>query len=104
MKSNRLTYIMLGLTFLVVLLITVAVIGKKKGWIGGGGVKEVAVEKSAKRSLVETVTASGKINPHTEVKLSSEVSGEVIQLNVHEGDSVKKGQLLCVINPSIYEA
>ena len=88
----------------VAALIAFAVVGKQKGWIGKGNILEVAVEKSAKRNIIETVTASGKINPHTEVKLSSEVSGEIITLNVHEGDSVKKGQLLCVINPEVYDA
>ena len=96
--------VLISLGVLVLLLIGFAVLGKKKGWIGKGEQLEVAVEKSANRSIIETVTASGKINPQTEVKLSSEVSGEVIQLNVQEGDSVVKGKLLCVINPSIYEA
>lgn len=101
MKNNKL---LIGLGIALAVLLIVAVVGKKQGWIGKGDVLEVAVEKSAKRSLVEAVTASGKINPQTEVKLSSEVSGEVIQLNVHEGDSVKKGKLMAVINPAIYEA
>jgi HlyD family secretion protein len=101
MKNNK---ILIGLGIALAVLLLVAVVGKKKGWIGKGDVLELAIEKSAKRSLVETVTASGKINPQTEVKLSSEVSGEVIQLNVHEGDSVKKGRLMAVINPAIYEA
>ena len=100
MKSNRLIII---LVVLLLLLITFFMVGKSKGWFGKGDILEVAVDKAVKRSVIETVTASGKINPHTEVKLSSEVSGEVITLNVHEGDSVKKGQLLAVINPSIYE-
>ena len=101
MKSNK---IIIGLVVALVLLIVVAVVGKKQGWIGQGSLLEIAVDKVSKRAVVETVTASGKINPHTEVKLSCEVSGEVIQLTVREGDSVKKGQLLCVINPAIYEA
>jgi len=101
MKSNR---ILLILGILVAVLLVFAVVGKKKGWLGKGAAESVAVDKAAKRSIVETVTASGKINPETEVKLSSEVSGEVIELNVQEGDSVRKGQLLCVINPNIYEA
>ncbi|MBK8660235.1 MAG: efflux RND transporter periplasmic adaptor subunit [Bacteroidetes bacterium] len=101
MKNNKLITI---LGVLVAILLVVAVVGKKKGWIGKGDIQEVAIEKAAKRSLIETVTASGKINPQTEVKLSSEVSGEVIELNVVEGDSVRKGQLLCVVNPNIYEA
>lgn len=101
MKNNKLITI---LAALVAVLLIVSVVGKKKGWIGKGDIQEVAVEKAAKRSLIESVTASGKINPQTEVKLSSEVSGEVIELNVVEGDSVRKGQLLCVVNPNIYEA
>jgi len=101
MKNNK---ILIGLGIAFAVLLIVAVVGKKQGWIGKGDVLELAVEKSAKRSLTETVTASGKINPQTEIKLSSEVSGEVIQLNVQEGDSVKKGKLMAVINPAIYEA
>src|ERR1043165_4252157 len=89
MKNNKL---LIGLGIALALLLIFAVVGKKKGWVGKGDVTEIAAEKSAKRSLIETVTASGKINPQTEVKLSSEVSGEVIQLNVQEGDSVKKGK------------
>lgn len=85
-------------------VIVLGIIGKKKGWIGKGDIAQVAVDKAARRSLIETVTASGRINPQTEVKLSSEVSGEVIDLRVQEGDSVKRGDLLCVVNPSIYEA
>ena len=101
MKNNK---ILIGLGIALAALLLIAVVGKKMGWVGKGDVMEVAVDKVAKRSLVETVTASGKINPQTEVKLSSEVSGEVIELNVHEGDSVKKGKLMAVVNPSIYEA
>ncbi len=101
MKNNKI-FILLGVALIV--LLGVAIVGKKKGWIGKGDVEQVAAEKSAKRSIIESVTASGKINPQTEVKLSSEVSGEVIELNVQEGDSVKKGKLMAVINPAIYEA
>ena len=101
MKNNKTLYILGGI---VVLLIAVAVGGKKMGWFGKGDLKQVAVDKAALRAIVETVTASGKIYPETEVKISSEVSGEIIQLNVKEGDSVKKGDLLLVINPVIYES
>ncbi len=101
MKSNKIIIILVAV---VVLLIAFAVIGKKAGWTGKGDKEQVAVDKAAPRTVIETVTASGKINPTTEVKLSSEVSGEVIQLLVKEGDSVRAGQLLCVINPAIYES
>ncbi len=73
----------------------------KKG--GDDGIK-VAVEKAGLHTLTETVTASGKIYPETEVKIAPEVSGEVILLNVQEGDSVKKGDVLVKINPSIYNS
>jgi HlyD family secretion protein len=56
--------------------------------------EKITAEKAANRKVIETVTASGKIQPETEVKLSSEVSGEVTELLVKEGDIVKKGQLL----------
>jgi HlyD family secretion protein len=101
MKNNKLIYWLSGF---VVLLIVFALIAKKQGWIGNSSGKLVATEKAQLRSIVETVTASGKLTPLTEVKLSSEVSGEVIVLNVQEGDSVKQGQLLAEINPSIYES
>ena len=101
MKNNRLL-IIIG-TVLVVAVIGL-VIAKKKGLIGDSGIKQVAVEKAQNRSIIETVTASGKIHPETEVKISSEVSGEIILLNVKEGDSVKKGDLLIEINPVIYES
>jgi HlyD family secretion protein len=101
MKNNRLLII---IGSIIAVLVIGLVIAKKQGWIGGSGVKQVAVEKVEKRTIVETVTASGKIHPETEVKISSEVSGEIILLNVKEGDSVKKGDLLIEINPVIYES
>src|ERR1043165_9960453 len=98
MRTNKIL-IVLGLV--LALLVTLAFVSKKKGWLGTGEVLEVVVEKAAKRSVIEVVTASRKINPQTELKLSSEVSGEVIELNVVEGDSVVKGELMAVVNPSI---
>lgn len=70
------------------------------------GDKSVAVslEKVEKRSITETVSANGKIQPEVEVKISSDVSGEIVELLVKEGDQVKKGDLLCRINPLIYES
>ena len=70
---------------------------------GDDGIK-VAVEKSGLHTITETVSASGKIYPETEVKIAPEVSGEVILLNVQEGDSVKKGQVMVKINPAIYNS
>jgi len=85
-----------GIGFLILLII----IGKANG---NNGIK-VAVEKTDKHTITEIVTATGKIYPETEVKISPEVSGEIIELPVAEGDSVQKGELLVKINPAIYSS
>lgn len=64
--------------------------------------KLVFTEKAAKRTIVEVVSANGKVQPVNEVKISPDVSGELIVLDVVEGQEVKKGQVLCKINPDIY--
>jgi HlyD family secretion protein len=63
---------------------------------------EVYTEKSSVRNIVEVVSATGKIQPETELKLSSDVSGEITEMMVKEGDSVRKGTLLCRIKPDLY--
>lgn len=68
---------------------------------GGGRSTLVSMEKAENRTIVEVVSANGKIRPETEVKISSDVSGEIVELYVSEGDSVKKGQPLLEINPEI---
>ena len=85
----------------VVVLVILAVVANKMGWIGKSKTTQVAVSKVEQKSIIETVSASGKIQPEIEVKLSPEVSGEIVELNVKEGDVVKKGQLLCRIKPDI---
>ncbi len=87
---------------IVVVALIAGVIAKKKGLIGKPDETKVATEKVTKRTIVEVVSASGKIAPEFEVKLSPDVSGEIIQLYVKEGDLIKKGQLLAKINPEIY--
>src|SRR5213592_4377915 len=62
----------------------------------------VQTDKVARRNLTETVVANGKIQPVLQVKISSEVSGEIIELPVKEGQTVKKGDLLVRINPDLY--
>ncbi|HNW70566.1 MAG TPA: efflux RND transporter periplasmic adaptor subunit [Bacteroidales bacterium] len=88
----------------VVLIIILLAVGKKAGWIGKKDVTEVSTEKVTKRTIIETVSASGKIQPEVEVKLSPDVSGEVVELLIKEGDKVKKGDLLAKIKPDIYES
>ena len=87
---------------LTVLAIIVAVIGKKKGWFGKELTYKVAVEKGKYRTIIETVNANGKIQPATEVKLAPDVSGEIVELNVKEGEFVKAGKLLVKIKPDVY--
>jgi len=99
MKSNNLLKI---LAIVVVLLIVVAIIGKKQGWFGKELMVKVAVEKAERRTIVEMITANGKIQPEKEVKISPDVSGEIVLLNVQEGDYVKKGDLLFKIKPDTY--
>ncbi len=90
------------LIILAVVLLISGVVAKKKGWIGKPDETKVATEKVTKRTIVEVVSANGKIAPEFEVKLSPDVSGEIIELYVKEGDLIKSGQLLAKINPEIY--
>jgi HlyD family secretion protein len=78
---------------LLVLIIALFAL-KKSGVIGKEEGTKVAVEKITRRTIIETVSASGKVYPEDERKVSSDVSGEVVEMYVQEGDSVKKGQTL----------
>src|SRR4051812_41457049 len=100
-KKNRL---LRWLIISVVVLILFSIVGKKAGWIGGADKIPVSTEKVMRRTIIETVSASGKIQPEVEVKISSDVSGEIVELPVKEGDRVTKGQLLAKINPDIYQS
>jgi HlyD family secretion protein len=82
--------------------IVVSIVGKKAGWFGTGPLTKVAVETVQKRTIIETITANGRIQPETEVKLSPDVSGEIVEMDVREGDSVKKGDLLVKIKQDFY--
>lgn len=84
----------------VVVVVGLAIFIKKSG----GNETKVAIEKAARHTITETVTASGKIYPETEVKIAPEVSGEITVLNIQEGDSVNKGDILVKINPAIYNS
>ncbi len=86
---------LLGVVILLIVLKKAGVLGKEEG-------VKVSTEKVAKRTIVETVNASGKVYPVVEVKLSPDISGEIVDLNVAEGDSVKKGQVLAHIYADIY--
>ncbi|MFN3487933.1 MAG: efflux RND transporter periplasmic adaptor subunit [Emticicia sp.] len=98
-KSNRLWWILGGVVALLVIFLLVA---KAQGWIGKEKPTEVEFVKVGKSDITETVSASGKIQPEVEVKITPDVPGEIIALYVKEGDSVKKGQLLLKIQPENY--
>ncbi|MEZ4980145.1 MAG: efflux RND transporter periplasmic adaptor subunit [Saprospiraceae bacterium] len=96
-KSNWLIYTLVGLVLVVGIAAIITSKNRNKG-------EEVEVATVEKRTIKETVAASGKVFPVTEVKISSDVSGEIVELLVEEGDSVKAGQLLARIDPDAYES
>jgi HlyD family secretion protein len=96
--NKKLVWIIVSLVTLILLLIIL----KKAGVIGKEEGIKVSVEKVGRHTITETVTASGKIYPEVEVKMSSDISGEIVELNVAEGDSVRKGQQLAKIYADIY--
>ncbi|AMO21511.2 efflux RND transporter periplasmic adaptor subunit [Flavobacterium columnare] len=87
-----------------VIFLIIGLIGlKKKGILGNTtSVVEVDWQEVRQRNIIETVSATGKIQPETEVKISSEISGEIIELPVQEGQMVRKGDLLAKVNPQLY--
>jgi HlyD family secretion protein len=99
MKNDKILKILLPV---VLVLLVLAIIGKKQGWFGKALTVKVAIESAEKRAIVETISANGKIQPEKEVKISPDVSGEIVQLTVKEGDNVEKGQLLLRIKPDTY--
>lgn len=87
---------------ILVILIVVLISLKKGGVIGKEEGIKVTTEKVVSRTIIETVNASGKVYPEIEVKVSPDISGEIVELNVNEGDSVRKGQVLARIYADIY--
>jgi HlyD family secretion protein len=85
----------------LIIAIVALVFAKKKGWIGKEEGTKVTAEKADVRTIIETVNASGKVYPEIEVKVSPDVSGEIVELTVNEGDSVVKGQILARIYADI---
>lgn len=98
--SKKTIYYIIGAVIVVIIAVLVlskmGIIGNKEEGL------EVEVAKVEPITIIETVSATGKIQPEIEVKISSEVSGEIIELPVKEGQIVKKGDLLVKINPDLY--
>lgn len=89
--------IIIAISVLIALLVTARIVK------GGSKQVNVATDKAALRNITEIVSVNGKIQPESEVKISADVSGEIVEMAVREGDSVRKGQLLLRINPELYE-
>ena len=98
-KKDNSKKLILGLLGLVAVLVIVTVLTKK-----GPELTKVAAEQASINTITEKVSASGKIFPVTEVKISSPVSGEVVELTIVEGDSVSQGQILAKIDPEAYQS
>ncbi len=97
-KNKLLPYLLVFLVVIIILL----VVGKKNGWFGKEFEVKVTTQKVESKTITELITANGKVQPETEVKISPDVSGEIIDMDIQEGDEVKQGQLLVVIKPDIY--
>jgi HlyD family secretion protein len=97
--SRKKRYIIFGSSGLLLLWIVSSIIaGKREKPI------PVTTEKAVRRTIVQTVSATGKVQPETEVKISPEVAGEIIELPVEDGMPIKKGDLLVRIKPDSYKA
>ncbi len=96
--SKKMRWLLISVVLLVVLLIVL----QKAGAFGKDEGTAVSAEKVTKRTIIETVTASGKVYPEVEVKVSPDISGEITELTVVEGDSVKRGSVLAKIYADIY--
>jgi len=101
MKKRSKKLLPIGIA-LIVILIIVLVAGKKMGWFGKDFTISISTKVVESKTITELITANGKVQPETEVKISPDVSGEIIDLPIVEGADVKKGQLLMVIKPDMY--
>ncbi|MEQ1553479.1 MAG: efflux RND transporter periplasmic adaptor subunit [Ferruginibacter sp.] len=97
--NKKTKWILISLAILIVLLIILS----KTGVFGKAQGLKVTAEKVQKRTIIEVVNASGKIYPEIEVKVSPDISGEITELNVAEGDTVKRGQILARIYADVYD-
>ncbi|WP_319479356.1 efflux RND transporter periplasmic adaptor subunit [uncultured Draconibacterium sp.] len=99
MKQKKTLPYIIGIA---VVIMIVLIVGKKQGWLGSDVSVKVATETVESKTITEFITANGKIQPETEVKISPDVAGEIVELHVEDGDPVEQGKLLCVIKPEMY--
>lgn len=97
MKKSTRNILIVAVLLVLLVIVAISVGGKREGTV-------VTTGKVENRTIVESVSASGKIQPEVEVKITAEVSGLILQLPVKEGDQVEKGDLLVGINPDIYNS
>ena len=100
MKKGTRNLLIIG----AVVIIFGAIGARKAGWIGASTATEVETEWVQRRTITETVSASGKIQPEVEVSMSAEVSGEIVELPIVDGQKVNQGDLMVKIRPDIYRA
>ncbi len=96
-KSKKKMWIIIGSIVLIAVIVIFAILKGK----GEDGIR-VSTEKVVKRTIIQTVSSNGKIQPEKDIKISPYISGEVVELKVKEGDQVKQGDLLAKIDPEIY--
>ena len=102
-KSRKRTWLILSA--LVATFVILIVIGRAAGWIGGDAPGHpVDASTVSERTITRIVTATGRIQPEIEVKIAPDVSGEIVELNIREGDFVEEGDLLLRIRPDIIQA
>jgi len=96
-KSRKKLWIILAAVAVIAVIIVIAIFKGK-----GSDAQKVSTEKVTKRTIIQTVSSNGKIQPEKDIKISPYISGEVVELTVKEGEQVKTGDLLAKIDPEIY--
>lgn len=99
-RKSPLKWYLLGGTVLLIAVAVAAMIAKKNR----GAIVTVTTDKAVVKTITQTVSATGKVQPEVEVKIAPEVSGEIVKLGFREGAVVKKGDLLVAIKPDFYQA
>ena len=103
-KKSTKRRVLITAGIVVAALIVLGVVGRVAGFFGGTDGIGVEISEADERTITQTVTAFGRTQPEVEVTISPDVSGEIVQLAVREGDPVRQGELLARIQPDNYES